>query len=256
MTMPLGAGDARDRLRGVVPPELGRLDKLELLRPSNNALTDPIPPELAALDTLSVLRLNGNELTGCIAFGLHRVPNLTDCESPDGGVDNTETEGVVASMNAFVNTYDGPRIITSTHNMLLQVGLQTGVFGMTVLGFLFASLILNLRTGRKVTPLQCYVAVCTVFPILHSNVDTYFFQADLIRGIFAWILIGLGAPHRQAANRLPGAACPMSDLRVRTPPAGTATQRMLDTAAMPLADRSAAIETGVANPANRIGGQQ
>ena len=53
-------------LRGVVAPELGRLDKLEVLRLGNNALTGSIPPEVGAAEQLAgvvaqrLLRLAGN----------------------------------------------------------------------------------------------------------------------------------------------------------------------------------------------------
>ncbi len=43
-------------LRGVIPPALGRLDKLESLRLSNNALTGPIPPELGGCATCGCWR--------------------------------------------------------------------------------------------------------------------------------------------------------------------------------------------------------
>ncbi len=190
-------------LIGTIPPELGRLATIEKLWLQNNGLIGPIPPELTALASLRVLGIDGNKMTGCIPqFGRsymeHSLQTLLDLPSCGSGVpDDRERPNLgeaIKGLTALVNTFDGLRIITSTHNMLLQVGLQTGVFGMTALGFLFASLTLNLRTRakRKVTPLQCYVAACLVLLILTSNVDVYLFQADLIRGIFAWILIGLG----------------------------------------------------------------
>ena len=54
-------------LRGVVPPELSRLDKLELLKLSNNTLTGPIP-----------LALDDNALSGPVPTQLGALENLEE----------------------------------------------------------------------------------------------------------------------------------------------------------------------------------
>ncbi|MDE2783481.1 MAG: Ig-like domain-containing protein [Gemmatimonadota bacterium] len=56
----------RRGLKGTIPPELGRLDKLEQLWLYGNELSGTIPPELGALESLELLDLSHNELTGPI----------------------------------------------------------------------------------------------------------------------------------------------------------------------------------------------
>ncbi len=65
-------------LRGVVPPELGRLDKLEVLRLSSNVLTGSIPPELGRLTRLRVLALDDNALSGPVPPELGALENLEE----------------------------------------------------------------------------------------------------------------------------------------------------------------------------------
>ena len=64
-------------LSGTIPSELGSLDKLTLLRLSNNNLTETIPPELGNLANLEWLSLWNNELTGTIPPELGNLTNLT-----------------------------------------------------------------------------------------------------------------------------------------------------------------------------------
>ncbi len=63
-------------LNGRIPPELGDLDQLVLLRLANNRLTGPIPPELGKLANLHLLSLGDNALTGPIPPELGKLANL------------------------------------------------------------------------------------------------------------------------------------------------------------------------------------
>ena len=54
------------RVKGTIPPELGRLDKLQILWLRGNELSGRIPPELGDLDSLEQLDLSENQLTGPI----------------------------------------------------------------------------------------------------------------------------------------------------------------------------------------------
>ena len=63
-------------LTGRIPPELGELNHLYVLRLDGNRLTGPIPPELGNLTRLTMLSLDGNRLTGPIPPALANLSNL------------------------------------------------------------------------------------------------------------------------------------------------------------------------------------
>ena len=65
-----------NQLTGSIPPELGRLANLRVLGLSFNVLTGPIPPELGNLSNLEELLLRGNDLTGGIPAELEKLDNL------------------------------------------------------------------------------------------------------------------------------------------------------------------------------------
>ena len=65
-------------LRGRIPPELGGLSVLRVLRLTGNRLTGPVPPELGNLVHLRVLALDANALTGAVPPTLGRLGNLTE----------------------------------------------------------------------------------------------------------------------------------------------------------------------------------
>ena len=67
---------ADNRLRGVLPSELGRLDELRVLSMSLNELTGSIPPELGNLRRLEELGLALNPLTGPFPPELANLANL------------------------------------------------------------------------------------------------------------------------------------------------------------------------------------
>ncbi|MDE2808338.1 MAG: T9SS type A sorting domain-containing protein, partial [Gemmatimonadota bacterium] len=70
----LDLGD--DGLRGMIPPELGRLSQLKWLSLYNNGLRGMIPPELGRLSQLEWLDLSGNVLIGTIPPRLGRLSQL------------------------------------------------------------------------------------------------------------------------------------------------------------------------------------
>ena len=63
-------------LTGEIPPELGKLTNLEMLRLTGNRLTGEIPSELGDLANLEGLWLGGNGLTGEIPSELGDLANL------------------------------------------------------------------------------------------------------------------------------------------------------------------------------------
>ncbi len=66
----------RHGLKGMIPPELGRLDKLETLWLYGNELSGTIPPELGELASLELLDLSHNELAGPIPAELGGLVKL------------------------------------------------------------------------------------------------------------------------------------------------------------------------------------
>ena len=66
----------RQRLTGIIPPELGSLTGLDQLTLIENQLTGPIPSELGNLANLRGLHLFSNRLTGSIPTELGRLTNL------------------------------------------------------------------------------------------------------------------------------------------------------------------------------------
>ena len=65
-----------NELTGSIPSELGNLSNLEWLSLWNNELTGAIPQELGNLSALTLLRLEWNELTGTIPAQLGNLTNL------------------------------------------------------------------------------------------------------------------------------------------------------------------------------------
>ena len=63
-------------MHGKIPPELGALDQLVVLRMGRNYLHGPIPPELGQLANLAELGLGKNRLTGTIPRELGRLSKL------------------------------------------------------------------------------------------------------------------------------------------------------------------------------------
>ena len=190
-------------LTGAVPPELGQLVNLSELWLGHNRLSDSIPPELAALDGLRVLHLRGNAFTGCLpplgwaATQFRARPEgLRNCGAAVPEATEFASLGdAIRRLNVVVDPSAPGNIPSSAHNLYLQVGLQTGVFGLGVLFLLCASLIFNLRAkpGMEVTWLHCYAAVCTITILVVNTFDVYLLQNVFAVACVQWILIGLGA---------------------------------------------------------------
>ena len=69
-----------NRLAGPIPPEIGDLSRLDVLRLPSNALTGSIPPELGSLSELTDLNLYFNRLSGMIPSELGKLSKLTDLD--------------------------------------------------------------------------------------------------------------------------------------------------------------------------------
>ena len=66
----------RTGLNGRIPPELGGLTRLVVLRLNGNRLGGPIPDELGGLADLRIIVLQDNELTGPVPASLGALPRL------------------------------------------------------------------------------------------------------------------------------------------------------------------------------------
>ena len=67
----------KTNLRGTIPPELGNLSELRVLKLNKNNLTGTIPPELGGLTALQHLNLINNSLSGTIPSELSGLSSLT-----------------------------------------------------------------------------------------------------------------------------------------------------------------------------------
>lgn len=63
-------------LAGILPPELGNLERLETLSLGDNNLRGNIPPEFGDLVNLTLLAFSNNELSGAIPVEITRLRNL------------------------------------------------------------------------------------------------------------------------------------------------------------------------------------
>ena len=69
-----------NRLDGQIPPEVGNLANLQVLKLEHSELTGPIPPQLGDLANLQELQLDHNQLTGSIPPQLLDLANLSVLE--------------------------------------------------------------------------------------------------------------------------------------------------------------------------------
>ena len=84
---------------GPIPPELGRLTHLKELNLAGNRLRGGIPPELGALKNLAILNLAGNSLSGGIPPELGALENLTSLNLGE----NSLTGAIPAELGALKN---------------------------------------------------------------------------------------------------------------------------------------------------------
>ena len=203
-----------NRLTGSVPPELGNLKHLRRLWIENNRLGGVLPPELEGFPGLYSVRLRGNRFTGCVPPGLQKYRKvlpatlgLPVCGRPDSDSRGYATEpfgALMAKVGERVPTSRAaPRVSMSAHSLFLQVGLQTGIVGMAALAALFASLIVGLAGSREaaIGPTRCLALAVAVMLIVHSTIEVFLLQNNMVVSTIAWLLAGLGAGMARAGER-------------------------------------------------------
>ena len=224
-------------LNGRIPPALGALDGLVQLRLSDNQLAGAIPPQLGNLTQLNELALDGNQLTGALPEELGNLPllgklwlagnqfsgrpppklchlerfllplQLPHCVDPPR---NAIIGDAVNRLNRFMDPAPDRGIARTSHNLYLQMGLQTGMVGMVLAALLCASLFFNLRSrwGGRVTLAQRFVAACVFLAVVHGAFEVFLLQGATTVGVLAWMLIGMGtgAVHGDQRSRWPPTA--------------------------------------------------
>ena len=73
----VGVSLINNNLVGTLPPELGKLERLQVLALDRNSISGSLPVELGDLSNLTRLALNRNQLTGAIPSELGSLPNLS-----------------------------------------------------------------------------------------------------------------------------------------------------------------------------------
>ena len=99
-----------NRLRGTIPVQLGRMDKLKWLRLNLNELTGTIPSQLGSLTNLFSLLLDNNQLAGTIPASLGQLPKLQTL--------NMHNNQLTGSIPASLGNLSGLIILNMYNNQL------------------------------------------------------------------------------------------------------------------------------------------
>ena len=188
-----------NQLAGPIPPELGSLASLHRLWLDGNRLTGPVPPTLGQLGALEDLRLDGNALSGCrdqdlLHLDRFLLPLQLPLCSPDWQDEMAPVGRFIYAANSLVNLAPELNLAESSHNLFLQIGLQSGLLGMAALALLCLSLIFNLRCREEArpTPVQCFTAAIAFTAIFQGAFEIFLLQHFLSAAIFVWATLGIG----------------------------------------------------------------
>ena len=101
---------------------------------------------------------------------------------------------LLSSLNDRVHLSQHSEILTSTHNLFLQVAVQSGLVGLVGILALCIAVLARVASGAggRVSYLRCYVVAGTAMLILHNAFEVYLIQNVLYVGVLAWVFIGIG----------------------------------------------------------------
>lgn len=90
---------------------------------------------------------------------------------------------------AFQDLYP---IDLSASNYYLQTYMQVGLVGLTLFVLLLVSLWFAVGRPQRHDSLGCYVSAVVAIVIVHSVTETFLMQSNLVVGVIAWAVLGLG----------------------------------------------------------------
>ena len=116
---------ARNRLQGVLTPEIGRLNNLEILDLHENSLTD-LPQDLGGLASLRVLNVGNNELNSLPFESLHLLP-LKELHAPRNKLKGTLLPACVRKFETLqvLDVASNALVRLSDHESLELPSIQT-----------------------------------------------------------------------------------------------------------------------------------
>ena len=116
-------------------------------------------------------------------------------EGRSGEPDPARSIGLfLSSLNDRVHLSPYSEIPTSTHNLFLQVAVQSGLVGLVGILVLCIAVLVRVASGAggRVSYLRCYVGAGTAVAILHNAFEVYLIQNVLYVGVLAWVFVGIG----------------------------------------------------------------
>ncbi|MCT4372275.1 O-antigen ligase family protein [Yangia mangrovi] len=95
----------------------------------------------------------------------------------------------------------------SAHSYYIQVYMQTGIFGLSVLIALMVSIWKSIGKIRRRDPLSCYATSVFALLLIHMSLEVFLMQTNLMIGFGAWMAVGLCVgllriPDRKLKRRL------------------------------------------------------
>jgi O-antigen ligase len=106
-------------------------------------------------------------------------------------------------LGAGVIPQDIMNTVLSSHNLYLQVLLQTGIIGVSALVLLLFVLWRSASPDRRLGDLtfRHLLVVDIWILLLHCDLEVFLTQNSLVVGIPAWVMLGLGLGHLSAVKR-------------------------------------------------------